>query len=64
MNEAQIRKLQNKVAKEVGKKAVEKELQERAVLDKRTKEIISNMKELEVKYPNRGPCHCVWDGHI
>lgn len=64
MNEAQIRKLQNKVAKEVSSKFAEKEKQERALLASNLKEMTSEMKRLEALHPNRGACHCVWEGWV
>lgn len=64
MNAAQIQKLQNKVAKVVSKEFAEKEKQERIALDESMKEMMSSMKELEAKFPKRGPCYCTWDGWI
>lgn len=64
MNAAQIKKLQNKVAKVVDKKFKEKEAQEQAATAEKMKVMASEMKGLETKFPNRGPCNCVCDGWI
>ena len=64
MNEAQMRKLQKKVAAEVGKKTAERNKKEYEAREAHLQGMASEMARLETANPKRGPCHCQWRGEI
>lgn len=64
MNIAQIKKLQNKVAKKVNADIEKREKEEKEKLIKNLIEIRNNIDSIQKEFLNRGSCLCIWDDKV
>lgn len=64
MNPAQIKKLQNKVAKKVNADIEKQEKEEKEKLIKNLIEIRNTIVSIQKKLSNRGACLCIWNDKV